>query len=157
MTGESRPRGRFLGRPERAEPGYVPPPSGPAARSAHTGTQRREASRAGLLWLVQALSGALLLAFLGVHLVAQHLLAPEGLRDHAAVLDYLREPVALAAELGLLASVIVHACLGMRSSLADVLGAPGLTRASRVIAVAGVAAFAYGLWLTLAILGGPAA
>ena len=87
----------------------------------------RERSRAGRLWLGQALTGALLLLFLAVHLVAQHILAPAGLRDHAAVLAYLSQPVALAAEIGLLASVIVHACLGMRSSLVDVLGDVGLS------------------------------
>ena len=116
------------------------------------GTRRRTDSRAGRLWLGQAVTGGLLLVFLAVHLVAQHLLAPEGLRDHAAVLDYLRQPVALAAEIGLLASVIAHACLGMRSSLVDVLGTSGLRRASGVIAAVGIAAFAYGVWLTVAIL-----
>jgi succinate dehydrogenase / fumarate reductase membrane anchor subunit len=104
------------------------------------------------MWLAQAITGALLLGFLGVHLVAQHLLAPGGLRDHAAVLAYLGHPVALVAEIGLLASVIAHACLGMRASLVDVLGGVGLRRASGVLAVVGVAAFVYGLWLTVAIL-----
>ena len=90
--------------------------------------------------------------FLGVHLVAQHLLVPEGLRDHANVIAYLREPVALISEIGLLASVIVHACLGMRASLVDVVGQKTLHRASIVIALVGAAAFVYGLWLTGAVI-----
>jgi succinate dehydrogenase hydrophobic anchor subunit len=150
-AGNDRPMGRFLGRPAGADPGFVPPDE---QRDLHglDGTGQRKTSRAGRLWLGQAVTGGLLLVFLAVHLVAQHLLAPEGLRDHAAVLDYLRQPVALAAEIGLLASVIAHASLGMRSSLVDVLGTSGLRRASGVIAAIGIAAFAYGAWLTVTIL-----
>ena len=151
MTGDTRPLGRFLGRPDGVEPGHVPKPEasrgpGPA------GPRLQGRSRAGRLWLMQALTGALLLLFLAVHLVAQHLLAPGGLRDHAAVVAYLSQPVALVAEIGLLVAVIVHACLGMRASLVEVLGETALGRASRVLAVAGVVATAYGLWLTYAIL-----
>jgi succinate dehydrogenase hydrophobic anchor subunit len=94
----------------------------------------------------------MLLLFLGVHLAAQHFLAPGGLRDHAAVIEYLRHPLAIAAELALLASVVAHACLGMRSSLVDVLGDAGLRRASLVIAAVGVGAVAYGAWLMYAIV-----
>jgi len=151
MTGDARPGGRFLGRPAGADPGFVPPD---ARRDGHrpSGTREGKSSRAGRMWLGQAVTGGLLLAFLGVHLVAQHILAPAGLRDHAAVLDYLRQPVALAAELGLLASVVAHACLGMRSSLVDVLGEKGIRRASGIIAAVGIVAFAYGVWLTVSIL-----
>jgi succinate dehydrogenase hydrophobic anchor subunit len=106
------------------------------------------------LWLVQALTGAFLLIFLGVHLVAQHLFAPGGLRDYAAVIAYLREPIALVAEMGLLVSVIVHACAGLRASLVEVVpNAAHLRVASVVIAVAGALAGAYAIWLTLTVLG----
>ena len=150
MTGDARP-GRFLGRPAGAPPGFVPPGPPTAGPPADEHGKSR-GSRAGRLWLGQALTGMLLLGFLTVHLVAQHFLAPEGLRDHAAVLDYLRQPIALVSELALLAAVIAHACLGMRASLVDVLGEAGLHRASRAIAVVGIAAFAYAVWLTAAIL-----
>jgi succinate dehydrogenase hydrophobic anchor subunit len=151
MTGEARPTGRFLGRPDGLDPGFVPPGSdGDSPHLDEAGAGRT--SRAGRLWLGQAITGALLLGFLGVHLVAQHIIAPDGLRDHAAVLDYLRNPVAVVAELALLASVIAHACLGMRSSLVDVLGKQGLRVASRLIVAVGIGAFAYGVWLTAAIL-----
>jgi succinate dehydrogenase hydrophobic anchor subunit len=151
VTGDARPDGRFLGRPAGTPPGFVPPGL-PGAGEAPKERRTPSGSPAGRLWLGQAITGALLLGFLGVHLVAQHILAPEGLRDHAAVLDYLRQPVALVAELALLASVIAHACLGMRASLVDVLGERGLRRASLAIAVVGIGAFAYGIWLTAAIL-----
>jgi succinate dehydrogenase hydrophobic anchor subunit len=151
MTGNARPSGRFLGRPDGVDPGYVPSGANGGLHPA-SGVAPRTRSRAGRLWLGQAITGALLLGFLGVHLAAQHFLAPDGLRDHAAVIAYLRQPIAIAAELALLASVVAHACLGMRSSLVDVLGEAGLRRASLVIAGVGVAAVGYGAWLLYAIV-----
>jgi succinate dehydrogenase hydrophobic anchor subunit len=103
--------------------------------------------------MVQALTGGFLLIFLGMHLVAQHFLAPGGLRDYTAVIAYLREPLALVAELGLLVSVVVHACAGMRASLVDVIANPAHLRiASIVIAFVGVLAGGYAVWLTYSVL-----
>ncbi len=147
MSDSSIPR-RFLGRPEETPPGYVPdrgeqPLVAPATRT-----------RTGSLWLVQAIAGGLLVVFLGIHLVAQHFLIPGGLRSYADVVDYLRQPLALVAEIGLLASVLVHAGLGFRSTLVDVIRDPRrLTLASRVIAAVGAAIFVYAMWLTLVIIG----
>jgi len=146
MTGKA--TGRFLGRPEGAYPGYVPP-----ATADRPVVRQRPRSRAGRLWLVQAVTGAALLAVLAVHLVAQHLIAPGGLRDYASVVDYLRHPLAVVTELLLLGSVIVHASLGVRASLVDVLGERALRWASVVIAVIGAVALGYGLWLTAAVVG----
>ncbi len=147
MSGSSVPR-RFLGRPEGTRPGYVPesldrPTAVPATRA-----------RSGRLWLVQAIAGGLLVVFLGVHLIAQHFLIPGGLRSYDDVVAYLRQPLALIAEIGLLASVLLHAGLGIRSTLVDVIRDPRLlTRVSRVIAVVGVGIFVYAMWLTLVIIG----
>jgi succinate dehydrogenase hydrophobic anchor subunit len=147
MTGPPPASRRFLGRPDAAYPGFVPD------EPARPQTLRRTRSGASRLWLVQALTGAFLLIFLGVHLVAQHFLAPEGLRDYAAVVAYLREPLALAAELGLLVSVIVHACAGMRASLVDMLpNAAHLRMASIGIALVGLLAAAYAIWLTFSVI-----
>jgi succinate dehydrogenase hydrophobic anchor subunit len=99
-------------------------------------------------------TGALLLGFLGVHLVAQHFIVPGGLRAYADVVAYLRHPFALAGEVGLLAAVIAHAALGVRASLVEILGPVGLRRASMALAIASLAAFGYGLWLTAVVLGG---
>jgi len=140
----------FLGRPRTAYPGYVPPPIAGAPAAS------RQRSRAGRLWLVQALTGAALVVALGVHLVAQHFLAPGGLRDYANVVDYLRQPLAAVIEVMLLGSVVVHACLGLRSSLVDVLGEAALRRVSMGLAFAGIVAIGYGLWLISALLTAPA-
>jgi succinate dehydrogenase hydrophobic anchor subunit len=159
MTGPPATR-RFLGRPDDAYPGFVPEEAAPDARlvlDEHARTWRAP-SLGSRLWLIQALTGAFLVAFLGVHLVAQHFLAPGGLRDYTAVVAYLREPVALVAELGLLISVVVHACAGLRASLVDVLTNPRQLRvASLVIALVGVLAVGYAIWLTVSIVAGSAA
>ena len=68
------PARRFLGRPDEAYPGFVPDEAAPA--DAGTRPRQRSRSAASRLWLIQALTGAFLIAFLGVHLVAQHFLAP---------------------------------------------------------------------------------
>ena len=154
MTGPQ-PVRRFLGRPDQAYPGFVPDDTMPA--DARTRSQRRGRSAASRLWLIQALTGAMLIVFLGVHLVAQHLLAPGGLRDYEAVVAYLREPLALAAELGLLLSVIVHACVGLRSSLVDVVSDGARLRfASVAIATVGTIATGYAIWLTVSVIAGAA-
>jgi succinate dehydrogenase hydrophobic anchor subunit len=143
VRGPSVPARRFPGRPDAAPPGFVPP-----------GDERsfdamRAPSRAGTLWLAKAVSGVLLIGFLGLHLVAQHLLVEGGLRTYADVVAYLRQPLALAAELGLLASVIVHAALGVRAILVELLPTYRALRiASWVVAALAVAAFAYGVGLT---------
>jgi succinate dehydrogenase hydrophobic anchor subunit len=148
----------FLGRPDEAYPGFVPdetPAAGHPVVDERASMRPRSRSTASRLWLIQALTGAFLLGFLGIHLVAQHLLAPGGLRDYEAVVAYLREPLALAAELGLLLSVIVHACVGVRSSLVDVV--PDRTRlrlASVAIAAVGTFGAVYAIWVTVSVIAG---
>ena len=146
MTDLARPR-RFLGRPDGVGPGHVPEmPIGerPVLRGGE---------RSGRLWVLQAVTGALLVGFLGVHLVAQHLIVPGGLRTYEDVVAYLRQPLPMAADLGLLASVLAHSVLGLRSTLVEVVGPATLRRLSLVLVALGLAAFAYGVWLTAAVAG----
>lgn len=147
MSGQSLPTRRFAGRPAGALPGYVP-----GADAAID--DQRAPSRAGSLWLVKAVTGVLLVVFLGTHLVAQHFLVEGGLRDYAAVVTYLRHPVALVAELGLLVAVIIHAALGVRAVLVDMLPSErALRRATWIIGAVSVACVLYGIGLTLVVLG----
>jgi succinate dehydrogenase hydrophobic anchor subunit len=156
MTGLPPAARRFLGRPDEAYPGVVPDAGATSAVGGRV--EPRSRSTASRLWLIQALSGGALLLFLGIHLVAQHFLAPGGLRDYAAVVAYFREPLAVAAELGLLVSVIVHACIGVRASLVDVLHDPTRLRiASIAIGLVGVLAGGYAIWLTFSVIGAGAA
>jgi succinate dehydrogenase hydrophobic anchor subunit len=103
--------------------------------------------------MVQAISGALLIVFLGLHLVAQHLLVPGGLRDYAAVVSYLRQPPALLAELGLLGSVIVHVVLGIRAGVVEMVKSPvWLRRITIGLWIAGGLFFVYATWLTAVLV-----
>lgn len=141
------PARRFPGRPDDAAPGFVPHDDRVPFDATRTGT------RAGTLWLVKAVSGVLLLGFLGLHLVAQHFLVEGGLRTYADVIAYLRQPLALIAEIGLLASVIVHAALGVRAILVEMLPSDrALRRASWIVGGIAVAAFGYGIGLTVVVI-----
>jgi len=141
---------RFPGRPDDAPPGYVPDDGAPRPMDVE-----RAPTRAGMMWLVKAVSGVALIAFLGMHLVAQHLLVDGGLRDFDQVVAYLRHPLALTAEIGLLITVVVHAALGVRAILVDILPTERAVRgADWVIRIVGLLAIGWGIGLTLIVLGG---
>lgn len=147
MTGQARSERRFLGRPEGARPGYVPPAD----------ERRRpvvpERSRGSSLWLTQAITGGLLVVFLGVHLMAQHILAPGGLRDFADVQAFLKQPLALISELGLVGAVLIHVVLGIRAFLVEaVKNQKTQARLSWIVAGLGLVAFVYAIWLTATII-----
>jgi succinate dehydrogenase hydrophobic anchor subunit len=149
MSGTPAPARRFPGRPDDAPPGFVPLEDLPAI------DRLRAPTRAGMFWLVKAITGVLLVGFLGLHLVAQHFLVEGGLRDYSAVVAYLRHPVALVAELGLLATVVVHAALGVRAVLVDMLpGERAMQRAEWVIRIIAVLALVYAVGLTVIVLRG---
>jgi len=73
---------------------------------------------ASLGWLAQAVSGLLLIALLGLHLVANHFVTG-GLRTYQQVVDYLSHPLILVLELLFLCVVTTHALLGVRAILMD--------------------------------------
>ena len=147
MSAIERPRRHYLGRPNSIAPGHVPDEPRVSFETA------RAADRSGLLWLVKAVTGALLIFFLGLHLIAQHLLVPEGLRDFASVVDYLKQPFALATETLLVATVLVHVAIATRTFAAELVrGARALRVVTLVIAVVAVATFGYTIWLTVSVL-----
>lgn len=142
MSGSTLPSRRFAGRPGTA-PIAAPPVE------VVPGSASRTRVRAGRLWLVQAVTGAALVGFLGLHLAAQHFLAPGGLRDYASVVDYLRQPIVMVAELGLVLAVVVHASLGLRASIVELVSSPHTVhRATIAIAVVGALIVAYAALLT---------
>jgi succinate dehydrogenase hydrophobic anchor subunit len=147
MSDLQRPSRSYLGRPGSIPPGYVPgEPKVPFDAT-------RAADRSGLLWLLKAISGGLLIVFLGAHLVAQHLLAPGGLRDFASVVEYLHQPLALVTETLLVATVLVHASIAVRTFAGELVHDPRALRvASYAIVLGAVATFGYTVWLTIGIL-----
>lgn len=113
--------------------------------------------RTGLLWLVEAGSGLLLAVLLFLHMIANHFVVPGGLQTYADVVRYLSNPVVVILEVTFLVTVSGHAALGVRAILFDL----GLSRRSvrlvnLALGVLAVAAVAYGVWLTSAVLSGQA-
>lgn len=103
-------------------------------------------------WLWQAISGIGLILLSGLHMIAHHFVVPEGIRDFAGVVDYLRHPVIVALEVAFLVAVTAHAMLGVRAILFDLgLSERAERRVTILLAVAGVLTVAYGIWLTWTI------
>jgi Succinate dehydrogenase, hydrophobic anchor subunit len=115
---------------------------------------RGSGGSAGLLWLLQAFSGLLLILLLGVHLVANHYIASGGLRTYADVVAYISNPVIFIWEAVFLIVVATHAALGVRAVLLDLALSRGTVRVLNwVLSLLALVAIGYGLWLTLTIRG----
>jgi succinate dehydrogenase / fumarate reductase cytochrome b subunit len=105
-------------------------------------------------WVLQALTGIAVLGLVTLHMIANHFVVPEGLRDFAGVVAYLSSPLIVLLELSFLVTVTWHALLGVRAVLFDFGFSPRVERAiTRVLAVVGVLTVGYGLWLTALITG----
>ena len=110
-------------------------------------------SKARWSWLLQVISGAVLLLLLGLHWIAQHYLAAGGLRSYAEVVEYLRQPVVFALELSFLVVVTSHALLGVRSMVLDLNPSPAAYRVLNVfLFFVGFITIAYGIQLIWQIL-----
>jgi len=109
-----------------------------------------------LTWILQVVSGVLLVLLLGVHIVMQHFVASGGLRDYAQVVSYLSNPAVLAAESLFVIVLIWHAMLGLRAVLLDFgFGPRGQALITRGVIALGAVTAAYSFWLiaTLAAKG----
>ena len=129
-----------------------PPVSGvperPFAHAAEAG-ERREWG-----WVLQALTGVAVLALVTLHMIANHFTMSTGLRDFAAVVAYLSNPVIVVLEVAFLVIVTWHALLGARAVLFDFGFSGRIERViTRVLTVIGVLTVGYGLWLTTVITG----
>lgn len=101
----------------------------------------------------QMVSGAALLVLMTVHLVAQHLAVPTGLRYSDDVIDGLRSPLLLAVEAAVLAFVTYHALAGVRVVLFDIgFSGPTEERIVRLLRIAWIGTVIYGVVLFAAIL-----
>ncbi len=107
---------------------------------------------AGSLWLLQAASGALLIAVLGLHMVAHHFVVEGGLRTFQDVVAYVANPLIFALEVIFLIVVTTHAMLGIRAVLFDLgLGARAQRTVNWVLTLIGAVALTYGVWLAFAL------
>jgi succinate dehydrogenase hydrophobic anchor subunit len=104
-------------------------------------------------FLGQVISGAALLVLLTVHMTAQHLAVPTGLRYYEDVIAWLRHPVVVVVEVAFLAFVTYHALLGVRAILFDIGFGEGTERLiTRVLSVVGIVTVVYGVTLFAMIL-----
>ena len=106
------------------------------------------------LWFLKLLSGLLVIALLFVHLIVNHLTAPEGLLTFEEVVAYFANPWIVAMELSFLVIVVTHALIGARSVILDLNPSDGTLRAIDIFFVLlGLASIGYGIWLTSVIVG----
>ena len=104
------------------------------------------------LWLLKIVTGVLVVLILGVHLVVNHLVSPEGLLTFPEIVVYLSNPWVALMEGTFLVLAVSHALLGVRSVFLDLHPSEGVIRVMDVVfSVVGVAAIVYGIWLLRAI------
>jgi succinate dehydrogenase hydrophobic anchor subunit len=104
-------------------------------------------------FLGQVISGAALLVLLTLHMIAQHFVVPEGLRDYASVIEWLGSPIVVVLELAFLAFVTWHALLGLRAIIFDFGFSASTERwITWAFVVIGVATVGYGTWLLYAVI-----
>jgi succinate dehydrogenase hydrophobic anchor subunit len=107
---------------------------------------------AGGLWLIQVLSGGLLVIVLGLHMYAHHFVVEGGLRTYADVLDYIADPLIFWLEVVFLIVVTIHAVLGIRAILFDLDPGDGARQAINVIlTIVGIGTVGYGIWLAVTL------
>jgi succinate dehydrogenase hydrophobic anchor subunit len=127
------------------------PASTPEADAA---ARPEEESASTIGWLIQVVTGGLVLVLVTLHMIANHFIVPGGLRGFADVVAYLRTPVILVLEVAFLIVVTWHGMLGLRAVLFDFGLSPRTERLiTRVLTVVGVATVVYGLWLTAIVIG----
>ncbi|NLG99146.1 MAG: hypothetical protein GX491_17450 [Chloroflexi bacterium] len=104
------------------------------------------------LWLFKIISGLLIVVFLGIHFVVNHLLAPQGLLTYEEVILYFKNPIVPVMEVLFLVFVIAHSLTGLRSIFLDLNPSDKLLRAVDIVfIVAGVGFAVYGIWLAWVI------
>jgi len=109
--------------------------------------------KAGRRWLLQAISGVLLVFLLCVHLIVNHLVAPQGLLTYADIVRYYHLPGIVLMETGFLITVTSHCLLGLHGIVLD-LNPPAFVRrlAAQFLILIGVITIFYGIFLIIKIV-----
>lgn len=110
-------------------------------------------NRAAFAWLMQVVTGILLVVLLLVHLVANHFVVPGGLQSYQDVVNYLSNPLILVLELIFLLVVTSHALLGVRAILLDRgLTVAATSRLDRGLWIVGILTLVYGGIISVVIV-----
>lgn len=104
------------------------------------------------LWLVKIVTGPLLVILLFLHMIVNHLLPQNGLMSYNDVVIYFRNPFIVGMEIVLLATVVTHSLLGVRSVVLDMNPSRGLLKIlDWLFGLVGTFAVVYGIWLAITI------
>lgn len=104
------------------------------------------------LWLLKIITGVLVVVILGVHLVVNHLVSPDGMLTFQEVVIYVSNPWVALMEGTFLVLAVFHALLGVRSVVLDFHPSQRLIKGMDIVfSVVGVVAVIYGIWLLRAI------
>ena len=107
---------------------------------------------AGAWWIVQAITGLLLILLMGLHMVAHHFIVEGGLRTYQDVLDYISNPLIFALEVLFIIVVAPHAMLGLQSIIMDLGPSEKAERTIKwVFRILTIVIIVYGIWLALAL------
>lgn len=130
----------------------VPGPGGPSRQLPERWAPEEKDTLPGLGWGWQAVTGALVLLLVTLHMIANHFVVQGGLRDYQQVIDYITNPIILPLEVLFLVVVSWHGLLGLRAVIFDFGLSQRAERAvTRALVVVWVITIVYGLAL-LAIL-----
>jgi succinate dehydrogenase / fumarate reductase membrane anchor subunit len=112
-----------------------------------------ETNRGSLAWVYQAISGALVLVLITLHMVAQHFVVSTGLRNFADVIAWLSNPIMVVIEVLFLVVVTWHGLLGLRAVIFDFGLSERSERAiTRVLYVVWAVTVIYGVWLLYTVI-----
>lgn len=115
-------------------------------------TSKPKTNEGTTLWLVKIILGGLVIAFLVLHFIVNHLVAPGGLLNYQAVLDYYSHPIVPIIEGIFLVVVIAHCLLGVRSVILDLNPSRIVLKILDIVFVlGGSAAVGYGIWLLVVL------
>jgi succinate dehydrogenase / fumarate reductase membrane anchor subunit len=104
------------------------------------------------VWLVQIVSGVLLILLLALHMIAHHFVVEGGLRTYADVIDYISNPIIFILEVLFLIVVVPHAILGLQNIIADLGPSPAAERRiAWILRIVTVITLAYGIWLAIVL------
>lgn len=106
------------------------------------------------LWLIKIVTGPLLLLILGLHLTVNHYLGStsSGLMTYEDVIRYFQNPLIVGIEILFLITVVTHSLIGLRGIFLDLHPSRKVLAISTwLLAIVGVSAVVYGIWLALTI------
>ena len=107
---------------------------------------------AGAWWIVQAITGLLLIPLLGLHMIAHHFIVEGGLRNYEEVLEYISHPVIFVLIILFMVVVTPHAMLGLQNIIMDLGPSAKAERNIRwIVRIMTILIIVYGVGLAIAL------